>query len=83
MFTTTNVHVASEYGMPYVVIPIGDFEMLTSNVIDDPYDLLDVNNGGARGLMKVVNRLKDPSITSTIESLILGSSIIEDNYVDL
>ena len=78
MFTTTTVHVASEYGSPYVVIPIGDFEMLTSNVIDDPYDLLDVNYGGGRGLMKVVNRLKDPSITSTIESLILGSSIIED-----
>lgn len=78
VFTTTNVHVASEYGSPYVVIPIGDFEMLTSNVIDDPYDLLDVNNGGGRGLMKVVNRLKDPSIASTIESLILGSSIIED-----
>ena len=78
VFVTTNVHVASEYGSPYVVIPIGDFEMLTSNVIDDPYDLLDVNNGGSRGLMKVVNRLKDPSIMETIESLILGSNIVED-----
>ena len=78
VFVTTNVNVAIEYGDPYVVIPIGDFEMLTSNVINDPYELLDVNNGGGRGLMKVVNRLKDPSIASTIESLILGSSIIED-----
>ena len=77
VFVTTNQATAIGYGVPHVMIPIGDFEMLYSQQLHDPYDMLDAGNAGGRGLWKLISALDTP-LESEINNMVLGSTIVDD-----